>query len=211
MLMQRLEGLLSITEAKARLTAGKAIVFPTDTVWGIGAKWQNERGVKALYQIIQQDAEQPLSMLVAELDQLRELHLDFDRMTPRMHTTMLALIKKFWPGGVTLILPWTAKPDYYSWTPPTLGVRVPNHPVTQELLRQAGPLLQSTANIAGGLPPASYEAIDQDMVALTGGVVAGERGGEAISSVIDLTGPEMNIVRAGCVPVADIERVANTV
>jgi L-threonylcarbamoyladenylate synthase len=211
MLMQRLEGLLSITEATARLTAGKAIVFPTDTVWGIGARWQNERGVRALYQIKQQTAERAMTVLVAEMDQLQELHLDFDRLSPRMHSTMVAMMKAFWPGGVTLVLPWSHKPDFYAWSAPTLGVRVPNHPVAQELLRQTGPMLQSSANVSGGLAPASYEAIDQDMVSLTGGVVAGESGGEAESTVVDLTGPEMHILRAGCVPVAEVEKVANGV
>jgi L-threonylcarbamoyladenylate synthase len=207
MLMQRLEGLLSIPEANARLIAGQAVIFPTDTVWGIGARWQNERGVKALYQIKQRQADKPMAVVAAELDDLRELNLDFDRLTPPMHATMIKLIKQFWPGGVTLVLPWTHKPDYYLWSAPTLGVRIPNHPVAQALLRQSGPLLQSSANVAGGLPPASYEAIDPDLVVMTGGVVAGECGGEAASTVIDLTGEAARIVRAGCVPVADVERM----
>jgi L-threonylcarbamoyladenylate synthase len=210
MLMQRLEGLLSIPEATARLTAGQAVIFPTDTVWGIGAKWTNERGVKALYQIKRQPIEQALAILVAEIDQLRELGLDFDRLNPTMHKAMVKLMKAYWPGGLTLVLPWPAKPDYYGWPSPDLGVRVPNHPVTQALLRQAGPLLQSSANVAGGLAPASYEAIDQDLVALTGGVVAGESGGEAASTVVNLTGDTLQIVRAGCVPVAEIEKMASS-
>jgi L-threonylcarbamoyladenylate synthase len=209
MLMQRLEGLLSIPEATARLTAGQAVIFPTDTVWGIGARWQNERGVKALYQINQRPADKPLAILVAEMSQLQDLDIDFDRLTPAMHQAMVKLIKAYWPGGLTLILPWQAKPSFYPWSDPTLGVRIPNHPVTLALLRQAGPLLQSSANISGGLTPASFEALDQDMVVLTGGVVAGESGGEGASSVVDLTGSEIKIVRAGCVPVIEIEKLAN--
>lgn len=207
MLMQRLEGLLSITEATARLTAGQAVIFPTDIVWGIGARWQNERGVKALYQIKQRPMDKPMAILVAEMEQLQELGLDFDRLTPQMHAAMVKLMKAFWPGGITLVLPWLRKPDFYSWSTPTLGVRVPNHPVTQALLRQAGPIIQSSANVAGGLAPAAYEAIDQDLVVLTGGVVAGESGGEAASTVVDLTGEQLRIVRAGCVPVSEIDRM----
>ena len=117
-------------------------------------------------------------------------------------------MKAYWPGGLTLVLPWPTKPLYYGWSSPNLGVRVPNYPVAQALLRQAGPLLQSSANISGGLAPASYEAIDQDLVVLTGGVVAGESGGEAISTVVDLTGTEVRVVRAGCIPVSEIEKIA---
>ncbi len=207
MLMQRLEGLLSIPEASARLLAGQTVIFPTDTVWGIGARWQSERGVKALYHAKQREDEKPMAILVAEMDQLKELNLDFDRLTPAMHKAMVKLMKVYWPGGVTIVLPWTAKADYFRWSAPSLGVRIPNHPVAQALLRQAGPIVQSSANPAGGLAPASYEAIDQDFVVLTGGVVAGESGGEGASTVVDLTGEEMKIVRAGCVPVVEIERV----
>lgn len=211
MLMQKLEGLLSIPEAAARLTAGQAIIFPTDTVWGIGARWQNERGVKALYQIKQLPPDTPMAILVAEMAQLNELGLDFDRLTPGMHRAMVILMKRYWPGGLTLVLPWPAKPDFYGWSLPNVGVRVPNHPVAQALLRVSGPLLQSSANLAGGLVPASYEAIDQDMVVLTGGVVAGECGGETSSTVVDLTGHEAKIGRAGCVPVAEIEAILHTI
>jgi L-threonylcarbamoyladenylate synthase len=205
--MQRLEGLLSIPEATARLVAGQTVIFPTDTVWGVGARWQNERGVKTLYRVKQREVGKPLAILVAEMEQLQELQLDFDRLSPGMHSAMVVLMKKFWPGGVTLVLPWSHKPEHLLWSAPNVGVRIPNHPVAQALLRQAGPLVQSSANIAGGLPPASYEAIDQDLVVMTGGVVAGESGGEAASTVIDLTGSEIKILRAGCVPVAEIEQV----
>lgn len=206
MLTNTLEDLLSLPEAAARLVAGQTVIFPTDTVWAIGCRWQNERGVKALCHIKQLQEDDPLGIVVADIDQLADLKIDFDRMAPAMHKAMIVLMKEFWPGGLTLVLPWPEKPDYCLWPMPTVGVRVPNHPVTQALLRAVGPIIQSSANVSGGLPPASFEAIDQDIVVMTGGIVAGESGGEMASTVIDLTGEKMQIIRAGCVPVAEIER-----
>src|SRR5690348_14624698 len=110
MLMHELGKLLSLPEATARLVAGQTVIFPTDTVWGVGARWQSEKGVNALYQLKQLEAGKPLAILVSELDQLQELHLDFERLTPQMHRAMVKLMKAFWPGGLTIILPWSHKP-----------------------------------------------------------------------------------------------------
>lgn len=205
--MDKRDGLLSMPEAVARLTASMPVIFPTDTVWGVGVKWQSEKAVTALYETKQRQDANPMAILVQELDQLQDLRLDFEAMSPQSHAGMLRLIKEFWPGGLTIVLPWKHKPAFYRWPYNNVGVRIPNHPITQELIRQAGPLLQSSANVSGGLAPASFEAIDPEFIALTGGVVAGESGGEAASTVVDLSGEEPNIVRAGCVPVAEIERV----
>ena len=207
MLIHKPEKLLSIVEAKARLLAGGVIIFPTDTVWGVGARWKSQKGVERLYELKGRDVQKPFGVLVSDVDQLEELDLDFAALAPHQHKNMVKLMKEFWPGGLTIVLPWKGKPDYCKWDRPTLGVRIPNHPVAKELLMQTGPLLQSSANFAGGLAPTTYEALDQDFTRHTHGVLAGEAGGEAASTVVDLTGGDVNIVRVGCVPVAEIERV----
>ena len=207
MLMNKSEKLLSIVEAKARLLAGGTVVFPTDTVWGVGARWKSQKGVERLYEVKGRDFDKPFAAVVSDMDQLEELDLDFAALAPHQHKNMIKLMKEFWPGGLTIVLPWKGKPEYCKWERPTLGVRIPNHPVARELLLQTGPLLQSSANEAGGLPPTSYEALDPDFTRHTHGVLGGEAGGEASSTVVDLTGGELSIVRVGCVPVTDIERV----
>jgi L-threonylcarbamoyladenylate synthase len=206
-IMNKQEKLLSIVEAKARLLAGGVVVFPTDTVWGVGARWKSQKGVERLYEVKERDPRKPLGVLVADVDQLEELGLDFGMLAPHQHKNMVKLIKAFWPGGLTIVLPWGGKPDYCRWEMPTLGVRVPNHPVAKELLTHTGPLLQSSANFSGGLAPSTYEALDVDFTRHTHGVLAGEAGGEASSTVVDLTSSELRIVRVGCVPVSEIERV----
>lgn len=207
MLLNKQEKLLSIVEAKARLLAGGVVVFPTDTVWGAGARWKSKKGVERLYELKGREHQKPIAALVADMQQLEELDLDFSALAPHQHHNMVSLMKAFWPGGLTIVLPWKGKPDYCKWERPTLGVRVPNHPVAKELLLQSGPILQSSANFSGGLPPSTYEALDIDFTRHTHGVLSGESGGEAASTVVDLTGSELNIVRVGCVPVAEIEKV----
>lgn len=207
MIMTKQDKLLSLIEAKARLLAGGVVVFPTDTVWGVGARWKSQKGVERLYEVKQRDPRKPLGVLVADVDQLEELELDFSALAPHQHKNMVKLMKEFWPGGLTIVLPWKGKPTHCKWEMPTLGVRIPNHPIAKELITQTGPLLQSSANLAGGLAPTTYEALDIDFARHTQGVLAGESGGEAASTVIDLTGGDLRIVRVGCVPVAEIERV----
>ena len=198
---------MSIPEANARLLSGNVVIFPTDTVWGVGALWRNQRGVDKLYAVKQREETNPMAIVVGEIEQLEELKLDFDAMDPQMHRLMAKLVKEFWPGGLTIVLPWSHKPPFYRWSEPNIGVRIPNLPETQNFLRQVGPVIQSSANVSGGLTPTSYDAIDPDFIELTGGVLSGESGGSVASTVIDLSGTAPTIVRAGSVPVAEIERV----
>ncbi len=208
MLINKREKLLSIVEGKARLLAGGAVIFPTDTVWGVGARWKNAKAVGALYQAKQRPVEEPLGILIATLSDLEELGIDFDALHPQQHRAMVKLIKSFWPGSVSLVLPWPNKPLHCLWPEPTISVRIPNHPIAMELIRHTGPLIQSSACFSGELAPSTFEAIDGAFISHTGGVVAGEAGGEVGSTVIDLTqGDRPRILRAGAVPMFDIERV----
>lgn len=208
MLINGREKLLSIAEGKARLLGGNVVIFPTDTVWGVGARWKNAKAVETLYQAKQQPVDNPFGILVANLNDIEELGIDFDSLHPQQHRAMAKLMKAFWPGSVSLVLPWPTKPLHYLWPQPTISLRIPNHPVTLELLRHVGPIVQSSANISGGVTPTTFEAIEPTFISRTSGVVAGEAGGELGSTVIDLTdGDRPRILRAGAVPMFDIERV----
>lgn len=208
MLINRQEKLLSIVEGRARLLAGGVVVFPTDTVWGVGARWKNAKAVNLLYQVKQRPVEDPFGLISANLNDLEELGIDFAALDPAAHRAMVRLMKAFWPGTVSLVLPWPNKPLHCLWSEPTISVRIPNHPVTQELLRHTGPLLQSSANTHGGLTPTTFEAIEPSFIQSTGGVVGGESGGDTASTVIDLTqGDRPKVLRVGSVPMFEIEKV----
>ena len=112
MLQNRHDGFLNIEEATARLIAGNVVIFPTDTVWGVGALWRSQRGVAKLYQVKQRQEDKPMAVLVGEIEQLEQLELDYNSMRPLFHRAMATLMQEFWPGGLTLVLPWPNKPAY---------------------------------------------------------------------------------------------------
>lgn len=206
--MNRHEKLLSVVEGRARLLAGGVVIFPTDTVWSVGARWKNAKAVNLLYQVKHQPVAKPFSLAMANLNDLEEIGIDFDSLDPHQHRAMVRLMKAFWPGPVSLVLPWPNKPLHCLWSEPTLSVRIPNHPVAQEILRQTGPLFQASANLNGTLPPSTFEAIDSRFIQATSGVVAGESGADPASTIIDLTvGDRPKVLRVGSVPMFEIEKV----
>ncbi len=105
------------------------------------------------------------------------------------------MMRKWWPGPLTLIL--------HSLHGGTLGVRIPKHKVALGLLRHAGPLMTTSANLHGLDPAMSAEeaaALSGVMAVIDGGVASG---GTA-STVLDLTGPEPHVLREGAIPTPEL-------
>ena len=166
---------------------GAVIAFPTDTVYGLGASADDEVAQKRIYQIKGRPVGMPLILMVAAESQLDALvHVD---------SRAEAYIRKWWPGPLTLIL--------HAFGGGTLGVRIPDHKVALELLRHAGPLMTTSANLHGGDPAMS--AVEAETLA---GVMAVVDGGQApggtASTVLDLTGPEPHVLREGAIPTSEL-------
>src|SRR5256712_10793499 len=147
-----------LQRAAQLLRSGAVIAFPTDTVYGLGASVDDELAQKRIYQIKGRPAGMPLILMVAAESQLEGLvHVD---------SRAEAMMRKWWPGPLTLIL--------HSLRGGTLGVRIPKHKVALDLLRHAGPLMTTSANLHGGEP-----AMDADEAGSLSGVMAVVHGGAA--------------------------------
>ena len=183
---------MDIEAAVAAVRAGRPIVFPTDTVYGIGARPDDPAAVAAVFEAKERPRQLALPVLVATVDDAAAIAA-FDGRASR-------LSEAFWPGSLTIVLPrgdrsrgWDLGGDGRS-----IAVRVPDHPVTLELLRRTGPLAVTSANRSGE-PPAE----DRDgLVAIFGSRVGAYlvdavplRG--TASTVLDLTGPDAVILRRG--------------
>jgi len=173
--------------AAKMLRSGGVIAFPTDTVYGLGASADDELAGRRIYQIKGRPAGMPLILMVAAESQLEGLvHVD---------SRAEAYMRKWWPGPLTLILHGSGGS--------TLGVRIPKHKVALELLRHAGPLMTTSANLHGDEPAMNAtdaEKLTGVMAVLDGGVAPG---GTA-SSVLDLTGPEPHVLREGAIPTPEL-------
>ncbi len=186
------------------LKNGGIIVYPTDTVYGLGADAFNEAAVNRIYKIKQRPLDQPLSVLIAEMSDLNQLTDDFPDMAR-------ILADKYWPGGLTLVVSKSSLiPDWITAGRDTVAVRIPDHPITLELLRAFGkPLIGTSANLSGSPSVISADEVKEQLgnaadFIFDGGVCPG--GFE--STIIDVTGNMPIVLREGAISRSELERAA---
>jgi tRNA threonylcarbamoyl adenosine modification protein (Sua5/YciO/YrdC/YwlC family) len=197
---QRAEGLAAAATA---VLNGELVVLPTDTVYGIGADAFSPAAVTHMLTTKGRGREKPSSVLVGTVRAAGALVEDLGPYGQQ-------LIDEFWPGGLTIVC---RAARTLSWdlgdTKGTVAVRMPQDPVTLDLLKETGPMAVSSANLTGS-PAATtaQEARDQfgDAVAvyLDGGPSAG---GQA-STIVDLTGDVPRMLRQGAVSIGRLREIA---
>lgn len=189
---QRRDGLAA---AAGAVRAGQLVVLPTDTVYGLCADAFNTRAVRALLAAKGRGASMPASVLVGSWTTI-------DGLVSLVPRTARELIEAFWPGGLSLVLEYAPS---LSWdlgdTRGTVMLRMPLHPVALELLREVGPMAQSSANFSGS-PPATTVADARDQLGEDVAVYldGGPAGDPVASTIVDLTTAEPRILREGAVP-----------
>ena len=184
------------------LKQGGVIAFPTDTVYGLGADAFNSNAVKRIYDIKKRPKHLPLPLLIGDIKQL-------DILAKPLSEIALFLAKRFWPGGLTLVVPKAARlPGYLGNT--SIAVRVPAHPVCLALIQAINnPLIGTSANISGNPSALTAGEVRQQLGNEVDLIIDGGRcpdGGE--STVVDVTGGEVVILRQGIIPEDEINRAA---
>ena len=206
----------AIEKAKDLLTSGKPIGFPTETVYGLAADAANESAILAVYQVKARPSFDPLIVHIADsakdLDDLAALKLVDSSQIGAIHCSQInTLMKSFWPGPLTLILPkHQTVSDLITSGLPMIGIRMPDHPVAQSILKAFGkPLAAPSANRFGRISPTSAKHVDEELGNLIELIVDGgdcERGVE--STVIGLAdNGGFNLLRPGSLAAEDIESV----
>jgi L-threonylcarbamoyladenylate synthase len=194
---------VAIESAIALLKDGEIVAFPTDTVYGLGADTFYAPGIIKLFEAKGRDSNKAIAVLIGSIEQA-------DLVTSRITKIADKLINKFWPGALTVIVPRRDNlPELISNTK-NIGIRMPNHPVTLELLRTFGPLATTSANLSGGSSPQSaidvYDQLNGRVpLILNGGICQGG----IPSTVVDCTGDKPIILRTGGISDEDIMAVVN--
>ena len=184
-----------IAEAVERLRQGAVIAFPTDTLYGVGARARDPLAVERLYRAKRRPAGQPMVWLVTGKDQV-----EADAM---VSDAAEELMRRFWPGALTLVLRARAGPDGT-----TIAFRAPDHEVALGLLRSLGePIASSSANPAGQPPPVDADQVIAGMegridLVLDGGPC---RIGQP-STILDLSGSAPRILRQGAIEASELIR-----
>jgi L-threonylcarbamoyladenylate synthase len=187
------------------LRAGKLVAFPTETVYGLGANALDEAAVRGIFDTKGRPTSSPLIVHVTGIEMARELAAEWPEKAE-------FLARKFWPGPLTIIVAKTARvPDIVTAGLPSVGVRMPAHPVAMALLEAAGiPIAAPSANRFTELSPTTAEHVREafpDILTLDGGPCA--VGIE--STVISLAGPVPRILRPGMITQQQIEEVIGPV
>jgi L-threonylcarbamoyladenylate synthase len=192
-----------IARAALLIRAGRLVAFPTETVYGLGANAHNPAAVRGIFAAKERPALNPVIVHVADPAQVVNVAAEWPE-------TAMRLSARFWPGPLTLVVPRKPEvPDEVTAGGPTIAVRCPNHPVARELIRAAGvPIAAPSANRSTELSPTRAEHVLKglagrvDMI-LDGGPCAG--GIE--STVVDVTGPMVRLLRPGLISTPMLEEV----
>jgi L-threonylcarbamoyladenylate synthase len=193
----------NIQEAAAALRAGMLVGIPTETVYGLAANALDERAVAGIFEAKKRPSFDPLIVHLASFEQAAAYcH----------HIPDLAyqLAEQFCPGPLTFILPKTERiSDLVSSGHPTVGIRIPNHPLTLALLQALDfPLAAPSANPFGYVSPTTAAHVQQQLGAEVAYILDGGPCTVGLeSTILDLSGPDPKVLRLGGLPLESIEAV----
>lgn len=180
------------------LKQGGIVIFPTDTAFGIGCRIDNVQAVRKLFSIRKRPPDQAVPVLVNSIKMAQEYLTAIDQEVKKK------LIKPFWPGALTIVLPCNVLKvsALVRGGGKSLGVRMPDNATTTALIRELGvPLLGPSANFSGGKTPYNFEELDQKLIKLADFVVSGSTKIKETSTVIDCTQKPWKILRQGAVKI----------
>lgn len=198
---------LTVDEAADALAAGEAVVMPTDTVYGVGVAVDAMDDPGVLFRLKGRPAGKAVAWLV-------EGPAALDRYGAGVHPWVHRLARRFWPGGLTLVVRASeAVPPAFRSPEGTIGLRMPASPEVLALIRAVGcPLAVTSANLSGAPATAVPELLDGDLVSRTAGVLegpCGASGGGLASTVIDCTTVKPSVLRCGPVSSRDLEECSH--
>lgn len=182
---------------------GEVVAFPTETVYGLGANIFNEEAIRKIFEAKGRPSDNPLIAHIADLSQLKSVASEVPPIAEK-------LIEAFFPGPLTLVLPKHKQiPAVATAGLNTVGVRMPSHPIAQQLLRACGvPLVAPSANLSGRPSPTTWQAVREDLSGRIACILKGDQTKVGLeSTVVDCTGKVPLILRAGGITLEQLRAV----
>ncbi len=196
---------INLLEVESLLKEGKLIVYPTDTVYGVGGVISSEETIKNIYRAKERSFKSPLIVLVSDINRIE----DIAYIPEKNRELVNRLIEKFWPGGLTIILKkreWV--PDVMTADGDTVGVRMPALDIALEIIKAAGGVLPTTsANISGEKTPRAYDELSEVFKERVDILVDGGKSPLGTESTIIDMSDKPKILRVGAISIDDIEKV----
>ena len=187
-----------IEHALRTLKSGGIVAFPTDTVYGLGALAFNNAAIESIYIAKDRPIEKAIPILIGDLG-------DLDKITDNIPNMALHFAARFWPGPLTCIVPKKQNLPLAVSATSTVAVRIPDHHDARALLRAAGPMAVTSANISGQASPSTaqevYEQLNGRIPLILDG---GKTKGGVPSTLVDCTGQGPVVLREGPIPLAEL-------
>ncbi len=178
------------------------IIFPTDTVYGIGCSIYDKDSQLKIYKIKNRPLDKPLAVLCSSVKQIDEIaYIDENAKK---------IINKFLPGALTVII--KAKEDIVNITGlKTIGVRIPNYKIALNILEEVGPMTTTSVNESGRSPLNDYEIIKKEYEKIVDKIIApnNEKTSNVSSTIVDLTTPTPKLIRQGEISFEEIIKCIN--
>ncbi len=201
-------GRASLTEEELQeildvLSGGGLVVYPTETLYGLGGDATNQTAVFRTFRAKQRPFDLPLSVAVSDMSMLRSIAL--------VDKTAEKLFEAFTPGPLSLLLPKkSAVPDVVTSSDDSIAIRVPDHPIALQIIRKFGPIISTSANRHGGGNPADIGmAMEQLGGAVDIYIDAGPTPIGKPSTIVQVSHGKVNVVRYGAIPMEKIMEVVD--
>ena len=189
------------------LSEGKTVIFPTETVYGLGANALDEDAVKKIYEAKGRPSDNPLIVHIYDKEEVYNL-------AENINEKAKTILDKFWPGPITIIL---NKKDIVPYRTSggleTVAIRMPSHLIAREIIKEAGvPIAAPSANISGRPSPTKADHVYEEMNGRVSGIVLGGDCNFGLeSTVLDVTTENPMILRPGSITKEDLEKVIGEV
>jgi L-threonylcarbamoyladenylate synthase len=194
---------IEVENIAGELKAGKLIVYPTETLYGLGANAFDESAVKHVFVIKKRPFDMPLSVAVSSIEMLESVAV-LDR-------TSRKLVQKLMPGPITLII--TKKPnvpDIVTSGSDEVGIRMPDHPLALEIIKRAGPITSTSANLHSRPDPTTVGSMVKELGdAVSTYIDCGKTKLGKPSTIVAVHEGEIEIIRSGVVTKKEIEAALN--
>lgn len=195
---------IDLDKISSLLKEGKLIIYPTDTVYGIGATINSAEAIANIYKAKKRNISSPLIALVSSKDKIEKIAYISENNKEKINK----LINKFWPGGLTIILKKKpCVPNIMTANGDTVGIRMPNLTIALEIIESVGGVFPTTsANISGETTPRAYEELSCKFKQRVDIIINGGKSPVGIeSTIIDMSSDIPKILRIGAISLKEIE------